>query len=271
MWAYVEVRGQIALGGWNTDNEYKDLKVTLADGRTVEADMAQGWTPQEGTWTVVDGTLKGSSPGVMRWNLWSAPEAFGDCSISLKARKTAGAEGFLIYFGMHDGLNGYVLNIGGWGNQTTAFQRIDGNDMPQIPNNITQHVEEGRWYDIRIDVKGGKFTYYLDGKQMLETTIENIQRYVVSGYDESTGELIVKFVNATEEPFTTSINLQNVTSVERKGKVVTLTSNDPKDENTLEDPKKVFPRESTYNGFSERFDYTFEPWSLTVLRIKAEI
>ena len=267
----VEVRGRIALGGWNTNNEYKDLKVTLADGRTVEADMTQGWTPQEGSWTAGEGTLKGSGPGVMRWNLWSAPEAFGDCSISLKARKTAGAEGFLIYFGMHDGLNGYVLNIGGWGNQTTAFQRINGNDMPQIPNNISQHVEEGRWYDIRIDVKGGKFTYYLDGKQMLETTIENIQRYVVSGYDESTGELIVKFVNATEEPFTTSINLQNVTSVERKGKVVTLTSNDPKDENTLDDPKKVFPRESTYNGFSERFDYTFEPWSLTVLRIKAEI
>ena len=267
----VEVRGRIALGGWNTDNEYKDLKVTLADGRTVEADMTQGWTPQEGSWTAGEGTLKGSGPGVMRWILWSTPEAFGDCSISLKARKTAGAEGFLIYFGMHDGLNGYVLNIGGWGNQTTAFQRIDGNDMPQIPNNISQHVEEGRWYDIRIDVKGGKFTYYLDGKQMLETTIENIQRYVVSGYDENAGELIVKFVNATEEPFTTSINLQNVTSVEGRGKVVTLTSADPKDENTLEDPKKVFPRESTYNGFSERFDYTFEPWSLTVLRIKAEI
>lgn len=267
----VGVKGQIAVGGWNTDNEYKDLKVTLADGRTVEADMSQGWTPQEGTWSADGGTLKSSGPGVMRWNLWSAPEVFGDCSISLKARKIAGAEGFLIYFGMHDGKNGYVLNIGGWGNQTTAFQRINGNDMPQIPNNISQYVEEGRWYDIRIDIKGGKFTYSLDGKQMLETTIENIQRYVVSGYDENTGELIVKFVNATKEPFSTSVNLQNVTSVKRKGKVVTLTSADPKDENTLDDPKRVFPRESTFNKFSEQFDYTFEPWSFTVLRIKAEI
>ena len=201
----VGVKGQIAVGGWNTDNEYKDLKVTLADGRTVEADMSQGWTPQEGTWNAEGGTLKGSGPGVMRWNLWSVPEAFGDCSISLKARKIAGAEGFLIYFGMHDGKNGYVLNIGGWGNQTTAFQRINGNDMPQIPNNISQYVEEGRWYDIRIDIKDGKFTYSLDGKQMLETAIENIQRYVVSGYDENTGELIVKFVNATKEPFSTSV------------------------------------------------------------------
>ena len=267
----VGVKGQIAVGGWNTDNEYKDLKVTLADGRTVEADMSQGWTPQEGTWNAAGGTLKGSGPGVMRWNLWSVPEAFGDCSISLKARKIAGAEGFLIYFGMHDGKNGYVLNIGGWGNQTTAFQRINGNDMPQIPNNISQYVEEGRWYDIRIDIKDGKFTYSLDGKQMLETAIENIQRYVVSGYDENTGELIVKFVNATKEPFSTSVNLQNVTSVKRKGKVVTLTSADPKDENTLDDPKRVFPRESTFNKFSGQFDYTFEPWSFTVLRIKAEI
>ena len=267
----VGVKGQIAVGGWNTDNEYKDLKVTLADGRTVEADMSQGWTPQEGTWNAEGGTLKGSGPGVMRWNLWSVPEAFGDCSISLKARKIAGAEGFLIYFGMHDGKNGYVLNIGGWGNQTTAFQRINGNDMPQIPNNISQYVEEGRWYDIRIDIKDGKFTYSLDGKQMLETAIENIQRYVVSGYDENTGELIVKFVNATKEPFSTSVNLQNVTSVKRKGKVVTLTSADPKAENTLDDPKRVFPRESTFNKFSGQFDYTFEPWSFTVLRIKAEI
>ena len=267
----VGVKGQIAVGGWNTDNEYKDLKVTLADGRTVEADMSQGWTPQEGTWNAEGGTLKGSGPGVMRWNLWSVPEAFGDCSISLKARKIAGAEGFLIYFGMHDGKNGYVLNIGGWGNQTTAFQRINGNDMPQIPNNISQYVEEGRWYDIRIDIKDGKFTYSLDGKQMLETAIENIQRYVVSGYDENTGELIVKFVNATKESFSTSVNLQNVTSVKRKGKVVTLTSADPKDENTLDDPKRVFPRESTFNKFSGQFDYTFEPWSFTVLRIKAEI
>ena len=267
----VGVKGQIAVGGWNTDNEYKDLKVTLTDGRTVEADMSQGWTPQEGTWNAEGGTLKGSGPGVMRWNLWSVPEAFGDCSISLKARKIAGAEGFLIYFGMHDGKNGYVLNIGGWGNQTTAFQRINGNDMPQIPNNISQYVEEGSWYDIRIDIKDGKFTYSLDGKQMLETAIENIQRYVVSGYDENTGELIVKFVNATKEPFSTSVNLQNVTSVKRKGKVVTLTSADPKDENTLDDPKRVFPRESTFNKFSGQFDYTFEPWSFTVLRIKAEI
>lgn len=109
----VEVRGRIALGGWNTDNEYRDLKITLADGRTVEADMSQGWKPQSGTWTTSDGSLKGSGPDVVRRNLWNTAEPFGDCTITLKARKTAGAEGFLVYFGMQDEQHGYVLNIGG--------------------------------------------------------------------------------------------------------------------------------------------------------------
>lgn len=267
----VEVDGRIALGGWSTDNEYKDLRVTLPDGRTVAADMTQGWTPQHGTWSVADGALRQGGSGEMRWNLWAASEELGDCSISLKARKIAGSEGFLIYFGMHDGLNGYVLNIGGWGNQTTAFQRIIGADMPQIPNNISQHIETDRWYDIRIDVKGGSFTYYCDGKKSLEVEIDAARRYAISGYDEQTGELIIKFVNATEKPFTTAISLDNATAVERTGKVITLSAQDPTDENTLDEPNRVIPKQTDYRGFSKQFNYTFEPWSFTVLRVKAEI
>jgi len=152
-------------------------------------------------------------------------------------------------------------DVAGLSPHRTGFQEVDFFRTPL----------KGVDFSDCIDIKDGKFTYSLDGKQMLETAIENIQRYVVSGYDENTGELIVKFVNATKEPFSTSVNLQNVTSVKRKGKVVTLTSADPKDENTLDDPKRVFPRESTFNKFSGQFDYTFEPWSFTVLRIKAEI
>ncbi len=166
----VQVSGRIGLGGWNTDNEYRELKVTLPDGRVIEADMERGWTPKGGTWSAADGTLSQEGPGVMRWSIWDSPEEFSDCSISVKARKKSGDEGFILYFGMQ-GETGYVLNIGGWGNQTTAFQRMVGADMPQIPNNIAQQVETGRWYDIRIDIHGDSFTYSLDGKRMLEARI----------------------------------------------------------------------------------------------------
>lgn len=144
----VQVSGRIGLGGWNTDNEYRELKVTLPDGRVIEADMERGWTPKGGTWSAADGTLSQEGPGVMRWSIWDSPEEFSDCSISVKARKKSGDEGFILYFGMQ-GETGYVLNIGGWSNQTTAFQHMVGADMPQIPNNIAQQVETGRWYDIR--------------------------------------------------------------------------------------------------------------------------
>lgn len=265
----VQVNGRIGLGGWNTDNEYRELKVTLPDGRVIEADMERGWTPKGGTWSAADGTLSQEGPGVMRWSIWDSPEEFSDCSISVKARKKSGDEGFILYFGMQ-GETGYVLNIGGWGNQTTAFQRMVGADMPQIPNNIAQQVETGRWYDIRIDIHGDSFTYSLDGKRMLEARIEQSRQYVVSGYDETTGEEVIKFVNATEKPFTAGIELAGAESVGRTGKAIVLTSGDPSDENSLDNPEKVVPEERVYKGFSERFTYTFDPWSFTVLRIKVQ-
>lgn len=265
----VQVSGRIGLGGWNTDNEYRELKVTLPDGRVIEADMERGWTPKGGTWSAADGTLSQEGPGVMRWSIWDSPEEFSDCSISVKARKKSGDEGFILYFGMQ-GETGYVLNIGGWGNQTTAFQRMVGADMPQIPNNIAQQVETGRWYDIRIDIHGDSFTYSLDGKRMLEARIEQSRQYVVSGYDETTGEEVIKFVNATEKPFTAGIELADAESVGRTGKAIVLTSGDPSDENSLDNPEKVVPEERVYKGFSERFTYTFDPWSFTVLRIKVQ-
>ena len=265
----VQVSGRIGLGGWNTDNEYRELKVTLPDGRVIEADMERGWTPKGGTWSAADGTLSQEGPGVMRWSIWDSPEEFSDCSISVKARKKSGDEGFILYFGMQ-GETGYVLNIGGWGNQTTAFQRMVGADMPQIPNNIAQQVETGRWYDIRIDIHGDSFTYSLDGKRMLEARIEQSRQYVVSGYDETTGEEVIKFVNATEKPFTAGIELAGAESVGRTGKAIVLTSGDPSDENSLDNPEKVVPEERVYKGFSARFTYTFDPWSFTVLRIKVQ-
>lgn len=265
----VQVSGRIGLGGWNTDNEYRELKVTLPDGRVIEADMERGWTPKGGTWSAADGTLSQEGPGVMRWSIWDSPEEFSDCSISVKARKKSGDEGFILYFGMQ-GETGYVLNIGGWGNQATAFQHMVGADMPQIPNNIAQQVETGRWYDIRIDIHGDSFTYSLDGKRMLEARIEQSRQYVVSGYDETTGEEVIKFVNATEKPFTARIELAGAESVGRTGKAIVLTSGDPSDENSLDNPEKVVPEERVYKGFSDRFTYTFDPWSFTVLRIKVQ-
>lgn len=113
-------------------------------------------------------------------------------------------------------------------------------------------------------------TYWLDGEKCLEVIINEAKRYVATGYDEETGELVLKFVNATEEPYATSVRIVNSGKVHRQGKVTVLSSSDPEDENTLDEPQRVYPEESVFNGFGKEFNYTFEPWSFTVLRIKAE-
>lgn len=73
--------------------------------------------------------------------------------------------------------------------------------MPQIPKSTSsQHVERDAGTISASNAKGGKFTYYLDGKQMLETTIENISSAMRHfKLRREYGRIDVKFVNATEE------------------------------------------------------------------------
>ncbi|MGH8020998.1 MAG: hypothetical protein ACREIA_22485 [Opitutaceae bacterium] len=48
---------------------------------------------------------------------------------------------------------------------------------------------------------------------------------------------------------------------------IVLTSGDPADENSFEDPAKVAPREIRLSGESGLLAHTFPAWSLTVLRV----
>jgi alpha-L-arabinofuranosidase len=49
-----------------------------------------------------------------------------------------------------------------------------------------------------------------------------------------------------------------------------LTSADPRDENTLDEPTKVVPRSQPLSAAGPVFKHSFPGNSLTVLRVKAE-
>jgi alpha-L-arabinofuranosidase len=91
--------------------------------------------------------------------------------------------------------------------------------------------------------------------------------HAVSGYDEATGETIIKMVNATGEPFTTNVAL-NCAEVQKNGTVITLAAESLKAENSFDEPKKISPVTTSYNHFDKNFQYTFAPYSFTILRIK---
>lgn len=58
--------------------------------------------------------------------------------------------------------------------------------------------------------------------------------------------------------------------IEAEGRVLTLAAATGMDENTAEEPKRIYPRESEFREFGEQFDYEFLPFSYTVMRIKTQ-
>jgi hypothetical protein len=85
-------------------------------------------------------------------------------------------------------------------------------------------------------------------------------------WDKNTREVIVKSVNAGENPLTARVNLEGVQAGATM-KVTVLSSEKLTDENTLEEPRKIVPRETIAEIPGTEFDVEFKPYSFTLLRI----
>jgi alpha-L-arabinofuranosidase len=130
-------------------------------------------------------------------------------------------------------------------------------------------MESGKWYKFRIEFNGNNdLICYINDEKVLEQEVHPLNKiHAVSGYDKESGETIVKFVNGTNEPYTTNIAL-NCAEVSPKGTIITLSTDIPADENSYENPDKIVPVTSEYSRFSKDFQYTFAPNSFTIMRIK---
>jgi hypothetical protein len=155
------IRGKVGVGTWQTQAEFKDVRVTKGDQTLFASDFAKGhdgWTIRRGTWITVDGILRQTSdePGAV---ITVGDASWADYTLTLKARKLSGNEGFLILFGLPDDKSKSWWNLGGWGN---ARHGIESQGLFARP--VDGKIETGRWYDIRITLRGDKVEAYLDGQ-----------------------------------------------------------------------------------------------------------
>ena len=84
---------------------------------------------------------------------------------------------------------------------------------------------------------------------------------------KQTGELIIKVLNGTDEPYRRNFDIANATTVAPIGKVIKLSGN-AEDENSFDQPTKLSPQTILFGKFDKQFCYEFEPMSFTILRIK---
>ena len=263
--------GGIGLGSYATQCEYKDVRVTTADGQTRTINVSQ-FQNRQGEWEVEGDVIRQTSNELLTMTL--LPDFSSDnYTLQLKARKLSGMEGFFIYYGMDErGQNGLAANIAGWDNRTTAIQPIQrGRTNDVLGRRVNQSVDTDKWYDVKIVVTPLSATLYVDGKEMTVARPATATRHFCqTGYDEQTSELIIKVVNGTDQPYSRSFIIDGARNVMPTGRVITLTG-DANDENTFEQPTKLAPHTNIFGKFGKQFDYLFPPMSFTIMRVKVSL
>jgi alpha-L-arabinofuranosidase len=257
--------GMIGVGTWATQAEFKDIRVTKGDKTLFASDFSKNmkpWKTQKGKWAVRDGALRQTD---MDHDCRAAvgDRTWTDYTLSLKARKISGNEGFLIMFQLHDIRTRCWWNLGGWGNRAHGIEGASA-DCPRVPGKI----ETGRWYDIRIELQGAKIRCYLDGKLIHDVSREGVPSlYACAGLKQDSGELILKVVNMSDKAQETAMTLQEAGKLASTARAIVLTSVSADDENTFDEPTKVAPHEESVGGIATTFRHTFPANSITVLRI----
>ena len=269
---FIDYDGYVGLGTWSTQVQFRKLKVKNASGQVMKADMKDPsqWEIIRGEWQQHKGVYSQTGIENRTALIWKSGKVNAGSVIEFEVNKLSGSEGFLCFFGLKspDLEKGYMLNVGGWGNSATAIEGLFQDNSSVISRMQPDRLDEGRWHKVRIVIMKDGADYYIDRKLVLSHRNPPVNRkFYVAGYDENTGEVIIKVVNASDETCLAKISLKNG-MVERQGRVITLKAESKNEENSFEEPFKICPEEKTYNQFSSSFHYEFEPNSLTILRVK---
>lgn len=263
--------GAVGLSTWSTSARYDDVKVTTPDGETLFADdfsdtNADGWTPlaNAGSWSAADGSYVQSSTTANNTLVAGPALEATDYDLSLKATKLAGAEGFLVGFGVQGAGDYLWWNLGGWGNTRSVVEKAVGGTKSILTDTGTPRVTTGRTYDLRIQVRGPEVTLFVDGQQAGRFTNTAVEPFAqVMTKDDATGDVILKVVNAQAKEAATRVDLGGLEVLPTAQ--MTVLSAAPSAVNTA-DATPVAPQTSEVT-VSGSFTRTFAPYSVTFLRM----
>jgi alpha-L-arabinofuranosidase len=257
------ISGHIGVGTWNTTIEVDRVEVNgrelkLADWKVISGD----YFVQQDHYIQSDGDAQPA--------MSISQEAFKDeiVIITMRARKTHGAEGFLVRFGAdEDGNGGYWWNVGGWNNARHGLENLNGGSA--TIDSVDGSITTDRWYDLKVELTPGKIRCYLNNQLIHDYPIEQGNLSLSSTYDRKAGEVILKLVNPTATPFQAQINLAGARSVASVAKLISL-AGDKDATNTFAQPANVVPNESSISAGTE-FAHTVPAFAVEFIRVRAEL
>ena len=273
---YGGLTGKIGLGTWSTAARFDDVVVT--DNRTGKVLFSDDFSESKITdFEVIACSFNVKSGALIQSNtnnpanemtgdvLYMGDASWSNYTVTFKARKTGGAEGFIIPFAVKDSKNFWHWNIGGWGNTVSTLECVeDGVKSGQIDGTVKPFtVVTGREYEIKIVVDGYKIKGYINDDLMIDFDTGG-RVFSVVGEDED--DIIVKIINASDKdniPFL--IDLSAVSNYEGEASVQYIDFGNEKKVNT---PLSAAVHiEETTTKVSGTFEYTMAKYTMVVMRI----
>ncbi len=280
-------RGGIALGGFKTQAQYRNIIVTSASGRVLYRshfrDGLGGWRRVQGRWLARRGALQqtpnqrhanGHSLIVLRRRGWT------NYTLRLQARKIAGGDGLVVRCRAANRRNWIQWTIGGWHNTQQALLARSAGARFNLQPNAAYHVKIGVWYRIKMIVTGRNVRCYLNDKLLDSARLPPThQALYVSAVrqDAPAGQaatrrsrtVILKVVNSSQRPMRASLRLLGARGIEDAARALILTARHFSATNTLAHPHRVIMRNRPTELHGQRSVVIFPARSFTVLRINA--
>ena len=259
---------QVGLASWNTQVEYKELMVTDEKGAVLLSDVLDnlsGWSTKSGQWNASEGVMSQSAIEENCVAICNRVMESANYDVTVKARRTGGDEGFLLVFDYSGERNYRWFNVAGWSNTQHAVEEIYNGGKTQ-PTTARGHIEDGRWYTLKVEVRGERITTRIDGELVNEYTIATPDILYANAETDADGSLIVKVVNFGDNNAPVKINVKGASD---NSYSVTTLKGTAQDENTKDNPCHIIPTKQTYStpfGASSTFNAPGN--SLSILRIK---
>ena len=190
--------------------QYTNIIVTSNGVTLYQSDFANngntGWAVHNGTWSVSNGRYQQTSTTTTDCRSTTGDTNWANYTITLRARRTGGSEGFLILFNWTDDNNWTWWNVGGWGNTKDGIEQMVGGSKTLLAQVSQTAIATNTWYDISVVINGGRVQCYLNGALIQDYTFTSTSGlYASSTYNRASQQIITKIVNPYSAPLATTL------------------------------------------------------------------
>ncbi len=257
------IAGSVGAASWNTAIEVENITV---NGKEIDMATLKGLS---GNFAISQGRLSQSNLTAQPAVALGSEKFEGQTVVyTMRARRTAGEEKFMLVFGGEDNRNYYWWNIGGWGNTQHGLEKTE-NGAKTVLAEARGSIENNTWYQARVELSPDRIKCFLNDKLIHDYTNKpNTTVNVSTTLDKKAGEIIVKLVNPSASEVDAEVSLNGVSRVEPEATLMLL-KGQATSRNTIDNPEQVMTVTSKIK-VAKKFDYTLPAMSVQFIRIKAQ-